>query len=967
MKLHALKRVVSLALASALLLSAQVAGRAQSPPALRAGSGINSADTYLIADLTVHNSMTLSLAQAVHDNSTNTDTTSLPLDPPDKHYHVEGGYDANDHTVFNVYSTDPPADPTMNLVDTVGTVRVVNGQATVYDQAGGVMPNAIPKDPSSPTARSASASQALSLLGVLPGPSIVDYFICPDPTFCASEDGGSPQTSGATSVVSVPVHSVGGGTSTLTYQQQSASVWTLQQIALSRSTPTLQISSSVLVSGLGWVKNSSGDTRRRALTHTAGTAPSSSTLNPPTPALSGADTTTPQNVQSFTAAGQNVVFQHGIFSSGKTWNRMRGWLDPIFEFGKESVPNLPSTDKLGTQATDLVNLLNGGQNDSVLIGHSNGGLIARDVAQRRPDLAQGVATVDSPHLGVLLDQTGRQQLADALKKGIIALASAAGCTAPDDNPGCAIADFLANFSFPVVNWALDSAIPASTDDKPGSVYLNNLNANAENFVRVGIEGHANKRWVLMRLGGDFISNPDDLFGGRNIALATQVAYIGFRTCEFLALLYGFFDIAAFCGGIADTMDAIDRFWDKLTAPGDSSDGIVQGASQHYPNATASYVISGADSHVGATRSDKTRDRLINALDRQFFVPRAGCTFLLSPASTSFAGQGGSGSVAINTAVNTPSACAWSAVSDVPWITLTSSRTGVGTGTIGYSVAANPSVTTGRTGTVSISGLQFTVTQTPFPDFQLSVTPTSQTVRAGSSITYSVSGTALNGFNGPVSLSAAVSPAGPGASLSAGSIQVSPSGSGTSTLTLSPSASTTPGSYAVTVTGTGGGQTHSAAVALTVNPPPSVATGSLSVLWTNNCDPSNTCSAGTVSVQIGGSLQGNTCYSSGLTESVPYDSLGVNGASDGPGVANEIAAAINGDANSPVTASVVQGSFGYTNVNLVSKTTGADQNFLVDITITNPNGGMIPQVSPPAGSGPGSALCSGSVGYLTGGA
>ena len=95
---------------------------------------------------------------------------------------------------------------------------------------------------------------------------------------------------------------------------------------------------------------------------------------------------------------------------------------------------------------------------------------------------------------------------------------------------------------------------------------------------------------------------------------------------------------------------------------------------------------------------------------------------------------------------------------------------------------------------------------------------------------------------------------------------------------------------------------------------------------------------------------------------------INGASDAPGVANEIAAAIDGDPNSPVTATVTQGPFGYTYVNLVSKQTGTSANYLVDITITGPpDSGVFPQVAPPTGSGPCSALNPGAFGYLTGGA
>jgi pimeloyl-ACP methyl ester carboxylesterase len=192
------------------------------------------------------------------------------------------------------------------------------------------------------------------------------------------------------------------------------------------------------------------------------TGPGSSSYTPQTAALAAADASQPRaDVQSFGSGAQNVVFQHGFISSGKTWDRMRGWLNPLFEFGRETVPSLPSTDRLASQGTDLVNLLSGAQNDSVLIGHSNGGLISRDVAQRRPDLATGVLTMDTPHQGVLLDLTGRAALAGGLSEGINSLASLAGCTSPGDNAACALAAFLAVDSFPMVNFALDSASRAS--------------------------------------------------------------------------------------------------------------------------------------------------------------------------------------------------------------------------------------------------------------------------------------------------------------------------------------------------------------------------------------------------------------------------------------------------------------------------------------------------------------------------
>jgi hypothetical protein len=84
---------------------------------------------------------------------------------------------------------------------------------------------------------------------------------------------------------------------------------------------------------------------------------------------------------------------------------------------------------------------------------------------------------------------------------------------------------------------------------------------------------------------------------------------------------------------------------------------------------------------------------------------ASCTYSIAPASASFAGSGGTGS----SSVTAGGGCAWSATSNVAWITVTSGATGSGSGTVGLSVAANGAAGS-RTGTVTIAGSTFTVTQ-----------------------------------------------------------------------------------------------------------------------------------------------------------------------------------------------------------------------------------------------------------------
>jgi len=84
---------------------------------------------------------------------------------------------------------------------------------------------------------------------------------------------------------------------------------------------------------------------------------------------------------------------------------------------------------------------------------------------------------------------------------------------------------------------------------------------------------------------------------------------------------------------------------------------------------------------------------------------------LSPTSQSFPVSGGTGNVTVATSAVVPSPRgAWTAVSNVPWIVVSAPGGGTGNGSVGYMVAANQT-TNPRTGTVTIAGKTFTVTQT----------------------------------------------------------------------------------------------------------------------------------------------------------------------------------------------------------------------------------------------------------------
>jgi hypothetical protein len=97
----------------------------------------------------------------------------------------------------------------------------------------------------------------------------------------------------------------------------------------------------------------------------------------------------------------------------------------------------------------------------------------------------------------------------------------------------------------------------------------------------------------------------------------------------------------------------------------------------------------------------------------------GCRFSISPASYSVASAGGSGAVAVTTVAG----CEWTPTSNAPWITITTGGIRNGNGTVQFNVA--PTTGPARSGTLTIAGRTFAVSQSSGCSF--SISPTIQTV------------------------------------------------------------------------------------------------------------------------------------------------------------------------------------------------------------------------------------------------
>jgi len=101
-----------------------------------------------------------------------------------------------------------------------------------------------------------------------------------------------------------------------------------------------------------------------------------------------------------------------------------------------------------------------------------------------------------------------------------------------------------------------------------------------------------------------------------------------------------------------------------------------------------------------------------------------------------------------------------------------------------------------------------------PDFSISASPSSRSVKRGGSTTYTPTVTALNGFAGTVNLSVSGCPSLATCTFNPTSVSLPPSPTN-STLTVSTAKKTPTGTFTLTITGTSGPLQHSTSVSLTV--------------------------------------------------------------------------------------------------------------------------------------------------------
>jgi hypothetical protein len=110
----------------------------------------------------------------------------------------------------------------------------------------------------------------------------------------------------------------------------------------------------------------------------------------------------------------------------------------------------------------------------------------------------------------------------------------------------------------------------------------------------------------------------------------------------------------------------------------------------------------------SANSGGARSGTVTIAGQSFIVNQAAvvapCTFSIAPTNQTIPALGGTGTVTVTAGTG----CAWTASSNASWLTITSGASGTGNGSVGFAAAVN--LLGSRTGTLTIAGQTFTVTQ-----------------------------------------------------------------------------------------------------------------------------------------------------------------------------------------------------------------------------------------------------------------
>ena len=137
-----------------------------------------------------------------------------------------------------------------------------------------------------------------------------------------------------------------------------------------------------------------------------------------------------------------------------------------------------------------------------------------------------------------------------------------------------------------------------------------------------------------------------------------------------------------------------------------ADGMTHTRVPYFSNPSVTYTgaATGDAGNGDNARTVRETKNIIAAYRQAQATPS--CAYTISPTSALFSSSGNTDMVSVTTSSGS---CSWSAASNAPWIMITAGSAGTGVGTVSYSLSAN-TLGSSRTGTMTIGGQTFTVTQ-----------------------------------------------------------------------------------------------------------------------------------------------------------------------------------------------------------------------------------------------------------------
>ena len=598
-------------------------------------SAIDPNDSYILANFTVQ-------PTPPADNP-------LGLTFPVESHRVETGYTTGGDIVFTDYRTDPPANPLTDLVDEVRTVRMIGYDVLMYDVNGQPYPI---EDPN----LVASVQELLEEDGT----QVTDGFVLDE--LAPPAAGGPAESSAASADVRVLRTAQGGRLETVTRTQgrrqrtektykRKGNVYVLESLTTTLEDERGRVAGGVTisVSNVSWKRNAGKDTGRRSRRgQPMRPRPNSGGQH----ALSECDPARPGVVPEWcedtpigggtgydpcphSQNGPRLAFQHGILSNGSAWGNttpgdVMSDVRCAFNHTGSVALSMPQSG-LGSHRSQIDHFKSNSQIfpgvNAVLVGHSQGGIVLRRTAQEwqqanaaspgSAPTALAVVTLNTPHTGALI----ADNLSDPVKQvaftgAFLSLAPLAVWVPARFRPSVGVLVGGLYMGPPPFNDGTAWGSPAIQDLKQQSASVETMNAGYESFYRIGIRNTPSKRWGAFRLAGD----ADREGGGAIRVRKAQNTYSTMKTLSFAGM---FIPTAGWLASAAAItvmvlMNASDAALALMSSGFRTSDGIVTGAAQVYPNTPGRYTpvnynVINAVSHTGVQRSNEAAEAVVRLL------------------------------------------------------------------------------------------------------------------------------------------------------------------------------------------------------------------------------------------------------------------------------------------------------------------------------------------------------------------